>query len=254
MFGVVEVDIHADADERHDDDVQQVLARSHLRQPACLCALVNDADLAGAFGHFPHDDIVGNQLSGDVVHHQGEQRLIGVPLGFEHRRNPGPDRAGDNAADHHQEDKQPVGDLVAEEDHTGRSSKAAHQHLSFSAEVPAAHAEGRRHGQRYTEENSDVLKEHPCSAAAAEGALEDRDVYAERIQPGHQRGQKGAGQKCEDQCEGPDAPGLIPGQRAALCHMEERIMLLTVHLHFLPVLSSSCRRHACSRHGRARCR
>ena len=97
MLGVVEVDVHADGQHRDDDDVQQIFVIADLRQPAKLSGLVYDADLAGALGGFPDDDKIRDKLGRNVVHHEGEQRLIGVPFGLEDGRYKTPYRTGGDA-------------------------------------------------------------------------------------------------------------------------------------------------------------
>ena len=83
VLAVIEVDVHEHGEHRHHKDHQQVFLTADHRQPASLRALVDDADLTGTLGDLPHDDEEGRKLGGDVVHHQGEQRFIGVPLGLE---------------------------------------------------------------------------------------------------------------------------------------------------------------------------
>ena len=83
MLAVVEVDIDEHGQHRDDEDRQQVLVAADLRQPAGLGALVDDADLARALRRLPDDDEIGHELRGNVVHHEGEERLVRVPLGLE---------------------------------------------------------------------------------------------------------------------------------------------------------------------------
>ena len=91
VLGVVEVNVHPDAYQRYDQHVQQVFLPADGREPADLGVLVDDADLAGALRRFPYNAEIGDQLGGDIVHHQGEEGLVGIPLRLEEGGNPGPD-------------------------------------------------------------------------------------------------------------------------------------------------------------------
>ena len=253
MLGVVQIQIHQHRKDRHDDDVQQILRGADLGQPPGLGQLVDDADLSGALGDLPDDDEEGDDLRGDIVHHQREERLVGVEAGLEPGRDHGPDGACGCARGDHDGDQQPAGQLVAQQDHAGCSRKAAGQDLSVTAEVPAAHAEGRRHSQGDHQQNGGVLQQHPDTALAAKGAVEDRDIDVDRVLTGQQhRDQTGEnyGQK-NGRCA--NAQSLIPGQSAALGNMNQRFVRLLIHRLFLPDGSSSGQPRVFSRRGRGQC-
>ena len=229
VLGVVQVDIHGDGEQCHHKNIQQVLVATDLGQPAGHGALVNHADLAGALGHLPHDDEEGDQLSGHIVHHQGEQGLVGIPLCLEEGGNGSPDGACQNAGDDHNEDQQPVGDLITQQDHAGRGGKTAHQHLTFTADVPEAHLEGGGDGQRNAQQNGDVLEEDPDLPAGAEGALKDGLIDSNGVLAGEGGGdQRVDDQRQHDGC-GPDAPCAVPGKGFALGDMNKGNLIVLMH-------------------------
>jgi len=108
VFGVVEVHVHRDRHHSSDDYAQQVLVTAELRKPAKLGSLIDDADLPRALGDFPHDDEIRDELGRDIVHHQGEERLVRVPFGLEEGRDKAPQRARRDSRDGHGEDQHAV--------------------------------------------------------------------------------------------------------------------------------------------------
>ena len=258
MLGVVEVDIHAHGQQGHHQDVQQVFLPADLGQPAGLGGLVDDADLARALGDLPDDDEEGHQLRCHVVHHQGEQRLVGIPLGLEDGGDHAPDGAGGHTGEDHDGDEQVVWQLVAQQDHAGRGGKTAHQHLALAADVPKAHFERRRHSDGHAQQNGQILKEDPGLSGGAESALKNGDVDADGVLAGEEHGDDGAHHQCQQDGCAPDAPGRIPGQGFSLGDMEARIFFLYVclthGLRLLPSGSSACPRRVWWPFGRLRCR
>ena len=142
---------HAD----HDQDVAAGTAgrRSFGSQPVCERWLMMPM-LPDALGRSPrYDAEVRDQLRRDVVHHQREQRLVGVPLCLEEGGGMPPQIA--------------PASMLRQEHHAGsaRSSaarragvimhagggEAAHQGLTLGADVPKAHLERGGNGRgRYT--------------------------------------------------------------------------------------------------------
>ena len=181
VLGVVQIDVHRHAQHRDDEDVQQVALSADDRQPAQLGLLVDDADLARALGGLPHHAEEGDQLGGDVVHHQREQRLVGVPLGLEEGGDAAPDGPGQDAGDDHAEDDGPVGEHVAQHYHARRRRETARQGLALAAHVPEAHPERRGDGQRYAQQYGHVLEGHPDLSGGAEGAVDDGGVDGDGV-------------------------------------------------------------------------
>ena len=145
VLAVCEIDIHHAGQQGDHQNGEQLCLSADAGQPAGLGSLVDDADLTGAFGHLPYDDKVGGQLHGDVVHHQGEQRLVGVPSGLEEGGQEAPYGAGQQRGRQRDDDQQEIGDLAAQQDHAGGGGQAADQGLPLGADVPEAHLECGRY-------------------------------------------------------------------------------------------------------------
>ena len=96
----------------------------------------------------PEADGKGHQLQGDIVHHEREQGLVRVIARFAVGGNETPDHAKEHAADKHQEEEQRIRQFSAEKYHKSGARNAADQDLSLRADVPEAHAEGRRESDR----------------------------------------------------------------------------------------------------------
>ena len=254
LLGALQVEIHHEGQRGYDQNVQQVLVGADLRQPAGLGVLIDDADFARALGHFPEDDEIGNQLSRHIVHHQGEQSLIGVPLGLADGGNAAPDSTGHNAGNHHQHNEQPVGNLVSQQNHAGRGGKAAGQNLAFAANVPEAHLEGGSHRQRHAQKNCQVLTQNPGLPLGAEGTGEHGFVHADGVFAGQSGGHHGADDQRQHNGGCPNAPGLIPVKGRPLGDMQNRPPILFTHWLFLPNESSSCPLRAWRLHDLPQCR
>ena len=186
MLAVIKIDVHEHGEHRHHKDHQQVFLTADHRQPASLRALVDDADLTGALGDLPHDDEEGRKLGGDIVHHQGEQRFIGVPLGLEEGGEEAPESARSQCRGQRDQDQHCVGELVSQTDHAGSRGQTANEHLTLGADVPKAHFEGGRHRQRNTQQDRQILEGDPGLSGGAEGTFEDRGKNIDRIFAGQQ--------------------------------------------------------------------
>ena len=90
LFAVIQVNIHKYGDDDSHKNAQQIFGTEQLGQPARVGILVDDADLTGALGHLPQDGEKSHQLGCNVIHHQGRQRLVGVPFCLEKRRDKAP--------------------------------------------------------------------------------------------------------------------------------------------------------------------
>ena len=194
VLGIIQVNIHADGQDGDAENVQQVLVSGDHGEPSGLCVLVDDTDFAGSLGNFPDYDEIGDELSGDIVHHQGEQSLVRIPESFAGSRDHSPESACRQRGDHAQENQKPAGNLIAQEDHAGGRGKRSDQDLSLSSQIPETHAEGGGQSQRYAEQDGNILTQDPHAAGRAEGALEHGDIDLDRIETGgdhrDQRAQK----------------------------------------------------------------
>ena len=145
VLAVGKVHVHHAGQQSHHQNGEQLCLPADAGQPAGLGSLVDNADLTGALGHLPDNDKVGGQLHGDIVHHQGEQRLVGVPFGLEEGGQEAPYGAGQQRSRQRDDDQQEIGDLAAQQDHAGGGGQAADQGLPLGADVPEAHLECGRY-------------------------------------------------------------------------------------------------------------
>ena len=148
MLAVLHVAEDKDRHRSRNDDGQQVLVPPDDRQPSGVAGLVDDADLSGALRLLPQNDEICAELNGDIVHHQGEQGFIGIPLCLADRRDQPPDSSGNDRRDKTEQDHQPIRQTVSKRNHTGSRCKAADHDLSLASDVPELHAKRRRHRQR----------------------------------------------------------------------------------------------------------
>ena len=215
MLAVCQVDVHEAGHNGHDQDGQHI-GVADLRQPTGPCGLVDDTDLAGALGHLPYDDEVGGQLHGDVVHHQGEQRLVGVPLGLEEGGQEAPQSAGQQGGDQGNDDQCRVGQLIIQRNHAGGGGQTADQGLTFSADVPEAHLEGGSDCQRDAQQDGHAAGSDADTAAGAESAGQDRAVHTDGILAGQQCGDQTAEYQGQQQDAAADEQCLAQRKRVTL--------------------------------------
>ena len=98
-----------------------------------------------------------DEIGGHIVQHQGEQGLVGAPLGLEIGRNHAPQATGDEACNQHHGDQQPLRPRLS----VGVSKEAAgngtHANLSLCAYIPEPHTEGQGHTQSRNAQGNGVL-------------------------------------------------------------------------------------------------
>ena len=237
LLGAGQIEIHDNGQHQRHQDIQQVFIAADLGQPARHGGLVDNADLSGALGHLPEDDKVGNQLGSYIVHHQSEQCLIGVPLGLADSGNAAPDGAGQHGGEDHNDNQQPVGDLVSQQNHAGCGGQAANEDLALAAHVPEAHLERRGHCQGYHQQNGNVLAQDPHFPFRTEGTGEHGLVHTDGILPCQRRGHNGANHQGKQDRAAPDGPGPVPGQPIPFGNMQYSVL---IHCSCLPAASSSC--------------
>ena len=237
MLGVVEVDVNADGQKRYDEDVQSVLGTEQIREPTDFGVGIDNTDVAGTLGIFPYHREVGNQLNGYIVHHKGEEGLIGSKFCLEESRNRTPKGAGTNTCDHHAKNDYKIR-LILHEDHASGSCKGAGKCLTFAAQVPKAHLKSRRKRKGNAKQHSGILQKNHKFTAGTEGAVKDGSKNLNRIV----LGDNGADQTAADQGKNnghcPDAPAEIPGHINSLYNMKKRLFGL-MHCCYLQDGSSS---------------
>ena len=177
MLAVTQVNVHTDGQQRDDNDVQQIIDAEEIRKPAVRQQVGADDVGAGFIGDLQE---VFDELNRDVVHHQGEKRLIGAPLRLAEGRNDPPDDAGQNGCGDHDQDQCPVRHLAAEGEHAVGGCQTAHQRLTLGAGVPEAHPESGRHGEGNAEQDGDVV-DGDKRPAFAERAVQNRGEQGKRV-------------------------------------------------------------------------
>ena len=102
VLGVAHVDEDEYHQRQHDDP--PAMDAENLRQTGGAVKLRNDLRAGASFPRTalqPCDD-----ANDDIVHHQGEERLIGVPLRLEERGDQAPDAAGEGGSQRHDDQQQ----------------------------------------------------------------------------------------------------------------------------------------------------
>ena len=141
--------------------------------------------------------LVGNNACCNIVHHQGEKRLVRVPAGLKPRRDNAPQRTRGNAAAGHGRKQQRQRQVVALIDHDEGGGQAADQDLTFAAAVPKAHLKGRRQRDADAQQDGQVAQ-HPAEAGhVGKGAAPHNAVDGQRVQTGDEVDK----QRIYDQCQ-----------------------------------------------------
>ena len=220
VLAVLQIDEHKSGHKSHDQNGQKILI-THCGQPASVAILIDNTNLTCALRHFPDDDEIGGKLHGNVVHHQGEQGLVGVPLGLEEGGQEAPDGAGHDRSRQRDNDQHGRGYLVAQQDHAGGGGQAADHRLTLGADVPKAHLEGRGNGQRKTQQNSHITEGHADAAGGSECTGEDGGVHINGVFAGEDRGDQTAENQSQQKNAAADEQSLGQRQRITLGNMEQ---------------------------------
>ena len=224
VLAVFEVDINKYRYNGDDDDVQHILLAEQRREPP-LCQQRGTDGVRTAL--VCHLEEVLDELNGNVVHHQGEERFVGVPECLEHCGNDCPDDAGENACGDHYHEQEPRGDRLTYVEHTHCRDQGADEHLSLGSGVPELHFERRRDGDRDAEQHCDVLRSAP-DEVLAERALYHGHEYCEWVVAREGYDDECAEEKRSEDRRGTDAPCPVPCKLRALYKVKTRFMLLCV--------------------------
>ena len=212
LLGEAQIGVHDEGQHNDHNDVDGVALAHNDGEPAGLGRLVQRAEARRLAAH----DVghAGNNGRSNVVHHQGEQRLVRVPAGLEPRGDEAPQCARGNAAQRHGGKQQRQRQIVALIHHDEGGSQAADQDLALAAAVPEAHLEGR--GQRDADaEQRGQVAQHPAEAGhVGEGAAPHDAIDGQRVQAGDEKDK----QRIDDQRQqnGDGAHGDLLGHRRAL--------------------------------------
>ena len=196
VLAVPQIDVHTDGDKGDDEDIEQILDAEKLGEPAAGKQVGPDDIGAGLIRHLEE---VFHKLNGNIVHHQGEQRFVGVPVCLEKRRNNTPDDAGKDCRDRHNENEQAIGDLASQHQHAHGGGQTANEHLALGAGIPEAHAECRCNRQRNAEQNGDIVQGDQHTAGA-ECTVENSSIDGKGVIAGEDKGDHAAHDECQQDC------------------------------------------------------
>ena len=227
MLGVVHVNVHEHDEDQHDDPA--AVNAQDLRQRGRPIELGDDLRAGTAFPRTalqPADD-----ADDDVVHHESEERFVGVPLGLEEGGDQRPDAAGDSARQTHDEEQDSGRDPADPVEGEVARGDGARGDLALGADVPEAHLEAGGDGQRAAEQRHGELDGLTDGGLFAERAGDDGGVAVDR------RGAVGQGdhhdeaaeQEREDDGGEANAPDLPRLHHVPLGETDQGNLILVMH-------------------------
>ena len=143
LFAVFQINEHYYGENHDNKDIPSISLSEQLRKPSGLSGLVDDSNRVGALGVLPENDTVGNHLHGHIVQHQGEQRLVCIPVCLEYSRDHSPDHSSDSAGYKHYDEEQHRRHGVSRIDHGRRGAGASDEDLPLGSDIPEAHLKSR---------------------------------------------------------------------------------------------------------------
>ena len=226
MLGVFQVDVHSDGQRHDQNDVQAVSLPENLREPAGLGLLIDDAHRVGADWVFPKRHAIAGDLNGHIVHHQREERLVGIPLRLEGGGDHTPDAAAHQTGRGHNQQQRGRGNGGAEGTHDSSGEHAADQNLPLRADVPEFHLEGGSKADADAQQHHGVPDGDPAAALGAESTVKDSPIHFDGIQLCNRVDKSTADQKGEGNGNQPDAVSGGTGNTVALGDPQKRFFLL----------------------------
>ena len=209
MLCVAHVDEHQDRQHEHNDPA--AVHAEHGRQLGIARKLRDH--LAAGGRSLPRATLQPlDDTDDDVVHHQGEQRFVRVPLRLEEGGDEGPQAAAQDRGYGHDEQQRKLRHRLAELQRKERRADGACGDLALCADVPEVHLEARGDGQRAAEQGNGDLDGLADERLRPERAVDDRAIGLQRgIAEGEQQ------QAADDQGEhdgrdadGPRRSGMYP--------------------------------------------
>ena len=228
VLGIAHVYEHQDS--KHDHHYPSAVDPEHLGKH-CVAGK-HGHDLASGLALPGASYKPGRNAYRYIVHHQGEQGLVGAPAGLEQRRDKGPYSAEDHAAHSHYQ-KQRKRCHVPVVHRKERRGYGAHGYLAFGAYVPVAHPEARSKSQSSAKERYGVPHHLAYARGLAQGRLEYRNVCLYGVGARHGEHQH-AYQQRKDEGSEPYHPDLCLRHVLALGKADQRCFLM--HLPYLPFL------------------
>ena len=227
LLGVFEVSVHRKGQHQHHNNIDGVALAVDHGQPASLGGFVQGAQAGCLAAH----DIrhAGHNAGGNVVHHQGEQRFVGVPAGFEPGRNKGPDGTGQHTADDHGGKQQRCGQAAAKIHHDKRRDQAADQHLAFAADVPKAHLKGGSQCNGNAQQAGKITQRPRETGGVHKRAVPHNAVHADGVQAGNKKDEERIHNKCQQDSNGTHQHFLHKGGTLPLGDTHKRFSCSFAH-------------------------
>ena len=224
MFRVVHVDVHENHQNQHDDP-----AAVDPQHPGKAGGLVKLGYDLGALPALPGPALEpADHADDDIVHHQGEESLVGVPLGLEKGGDQGPEAPGQRARQPHHQQQHGGGQAVCPEEGEVAGGDGSGGDLALRADVPKAHLEAGGDGQGAAKQGDGDLHRLADGALFPQGAGDHGAVSGDGIGP-RQAHHQGPQQQGEEDGPTPDAPDLPALHAVPLGKADEGNLLLVAH-------------------------
>ena len=233
VLAVTKIDENRGGEHSNNYDIDEIIVPADGGEPSGLGGAVDNTDLTGALWHGPDVCEERNYLNGNVVHHKGEQRFVGVPFCAEHRRDKSPNCARHDGSNNHNGEEQQGGQLIAEKNHAACGGKSTDKHLTLRAGVPKAHFKSGRYRKGDAEQNCYILEKRPNAARSSKGTVDHSCINAQGVFAGEQNGDKCAYKQCSRNRTDSDKPRFPPHHGGTLYNMEQGLVLclfLIIHL------------------------
>jgi len=204
VLGVVHVEVHYYHQHQHNDPA--AVDTENLRQPS---GLIEHGDDLRAGTTLPRAALQpADHADDDVVHHQGEQSLVGVPAGLEEGGDQRPNAAGHGARSAHDEQQHGAGDLTDPVEGEVGGGDGAGRDLTLGADVPEAHLEAWSDGQGAAQQGDGDLHRLADGGLFAQSAGDDGAVGFEGVHTGDGDDQCAQQQRQQDgaHTDGPHRP------------------------------------------------
>ena len=156
-----------------------------------------------------------NDIGGNVIEHEGEQRLTGVPAYLGIGRQKSPESAAYGAAHKHQRDQHRVGESISQPVSKEGGKYRAHGKLTSNAYIPEMHLERHNDSHRAQNHGNAALHRDGQGVFGADGALIDLLKGSQRIVANQQNHQHAAQHRAQDSQQ-PHRQRLHKGRRRFL--------------------------------------
>ena len=135
VLGVIQIDVHHSRQSQGHEDQKQILIEDHGQMSKRQTR--QDASVAGA----PFCEAKRHKSCSNVVHHQGKQRFVGVPLCLKDCGQSTPNSARQHSGCKHDQQECGLGDLAAQIIGNRNRCKRTDQGLPLCTDIPKAHTE-----------------------------------------------------------------------------------------------------------------